>query len=602
MIKNYFLIVKKITLVLLFFLIFSNKLYAANVTEDTTFSSDATAQQVVTENDVDIIVTNNASIERTGQKAIKNTDAEVTGTTLTIHSGSSVTSTGNNTISTEGGELTITNSGTIQALGASGSNSKAINLSGSDGGITITNNSGAIITSPGNTILGTSGTGGDNTTIENSGQITSINTTSSSSAIIFSDNDTGNTITNNIGGEITSKGNKGTIIVGVSSTITNSGTIKNNKSVDKNVIQLKGNNNTITLKDEGIVVGMIKAANGTTGNTLKLNHGVGKSYYYDTSGTFTLEDLDGNQVVKGSAGSVGQGGSEILDELLGTKSLNIRQSLSKYKNAEEDLKENQSWGEINLSTFKRKQNNQNLSLGFNSADLTINLMYPDHGKDFILSLGNGSQKFTKDYGVNRDSLHTGFFFRDHPIFNKFGDESFILGGVNLKKSEREILTNTTSSGKLSITDNFETFDLIIGTKINNDFIIPNIGATLGLSYTPSHKESNYYSWDKKEVSNLSIYLDDDYKLNLGKNYQLNLGWILDARQMILGKEQDYEINGTSASYSQDTDITKELTLATNLGFDKKISEQHFFKFYLDSTISSQELSSISGNFSYKLTF
>ena len=105
------------------------------------------------------------------------------------------------------------------------------------------------------------------------------------------------------------------------------------------------------------------------------------------------------------------------------------------------------------------------------ADLTINLMYPDHGKDFILSLGNGSQKFTKDYGVNRDSLHTGFFFRDHPILNKFGDESFILGGVNLKKSEREILTNTTSSGKLSITDNFETYDLIIGTKINNDFII-----------------------------------------------------------------------------------------------------------------------------------
>ena len=593
--------IKKIVLILLFFLIFSNKLYAANVAEDTTFSSDATAQQIVTADNVDIIVTNNSSIARTGQKAIKNTDSEVTGTTLTIHSGSSVTSTGNNTISTEGGDLTITNSGTIQALGASGSNSKAINISGSDG-VSITNNSGGIITSPGNTILGTSGTGGDNTTIENSGQITTINTTSSSSAIIFSDNDTGNTITNNIGGEITSKGNKGTIIVGVSSTITNSGTIKNNKSVDKNVIQLKGNNNTVTLKDEGIVVGMIKAANGTTGNTLKINHGVGRSYYYDTSGTFTLEDLDGNQVVKGSAGSVGQGGSEILDELLGTKSLNIRQSLSKYKNAEEDLKENQSWGEINLSTFKRKQNNQNLSLGFNSADLTINLMYPDHGKDFILSLGNGSQKFTKDYGVNRDSLHTGFFFRDHPILNKFGDESFILGGVNLKISEREILTNTTSSGKLSITDNFETYDLIIGTKINNDFIIPNIGATLGLSYTPSHKESDYYSWDKKEVSNLSIYLDDDYKLNLGKNYQLNLGWILDARQMVLGKEQNYEINGTSAIYSQDTDLTKEVTLATNLGFDKKMSDQHFFKFYLDSTISTQELASFSGNFAYKFAF
>ena len=588
---------KKIILILFFLLIFSNKLYAVNITADTTYSSDSSGTQYVyTTDDKSVVITNDSTFTRSRKLFIID-DAERSGVSLTIHSGSTVTTTTNsNTIFTDGGDLTITNSGTINA-----DTSKAINISKSDG-VSITNNSGGVISSNGNTILGDAGTGADNTTIVNSGKIFSTESGSESSAIVVADNDTGTTITNNAGGEIYSEGSTSTIILGVSSTLTNSGSIKNNKSVDTNVIQLKGNNNTVTLKDEGIVVGMIKAKSGTTGNTLKINHGVGRSYYYDTSGTFTLEDLDGNQIVKGSAGSVGQGGSEILDELLGTKSLNIRQSLSKYKNAEEDLKENQSWGEINFSTFKRKQNNQNLSLGFNSADLTINLMYPDHGKDFILSLGNGSQKFTKDYGVNRDSLHTGFFFRDHPIFNKFGDESFILGGVNLKKSEREILTNTTSSGKLSITDNFETYDLIIGTKINNDFIIPNIGATLGLSYTPSHNESNYYSWDKKKVSNLSIYLDDDYKLNLGKNYQLNLGWILDARQMFLGKEQNYEINGTSAIYSQDTDLTEEVTLATNLGFDKKISDQHFFKFYLDSTISTQELSSISGNFAYKFAF
>ena len=588
---------KKIILILFFLLIFSNKLYAVNITADTTYSSDSSGTQYVyTTDDKSVVITNDSTFTRSRKLFIID-DAERSGVSLTIHSGSTVTTTTNsNTIFTDGGDLTITNSGTINA-----DTSKAINVSKSDG-VSITNNSGGVISSNGNTILGDAGTGADNTTIVNSGKIFSTESGSESSAIVVANNDTGTTITNNAGGEIYSEGSSSTIILGVSSTLTNSGSIKNNKSVDTNVIQLKGNNNTVTLKDEGIVVGMIKAKSGTTGNTLKINHGVGRSYYYDTSGTFTLEDLDGNQIVKGSAGSVGQGGSEILDELLGTKSLNIRQSFSKYKNAEEDLKENESWGEINFSTFKRKQNNQNLSLGFNSADLTINLMYPDHGKDFILSLGNGNQKFTKDYDVTRHFLHTGFFFRDHTILNKFGDESFILGGVNLKKSEREILTNTTSSGKLSITDNFETYDLIIGTKINNDFIIPNIGATLGLSYTPSHNESSFYSWDKKKVSNLSIYLDDDYKLNLGKNYQLNLGWILDARQMVLGKEQNYEINGTSAIYSQDTDLTKEVTLATNLGFDKKMSDQHFFKFYLDSTISTQELASFSGNFAYKFAF
>ena len=49
-------------------------------------------------------------------------------------------------------------------------------------------------------------------------------------------------------------------------------------------------------------------------------------------------------------------------------------------------------------------------------------------------------------------------------------------------------------------------------------------------------------------------------------------------------------------------LIKELTLATNLGFEKKISNEHFFKFYLDSTISTQELMSFSGNFTYKFAF
>ena len=588
---------KKIILVLLFFLIFSNKLYAENITEDTTYSSDSSdTQYVFTVDDKSAVITNNSTFTRSRKLFISN-DAERTGVSLTIHSGSTITTTTNsNTIFTDGADFTITNSGTINA-----DTSKAINVSESDG-VSITNNSGGVISSDGNTILGDAGNGADNTTIVNSGKIFSTESSSESSAIVFANDDTGTTITNNAGGEIYSEGNTSTIILGVSSTLTNSGSIKNNKSVDTNVIQLKGNNNTVTLKDGGIVVGMIKAKNGTTGNTLKLNHGVGKSYYYDTSGTFTLEDLDGNQVVKGSAGSVGQGGSEILDELLGTKSINIRQSLIKFKNEEEDLEEGKSWGEINFSIFKRKQNDQDLSLGFNYTGLTINLINPYQGKAFILSLGTGNQKFTKNHSIHRYSLHSGLYFRDQPFLNKFVDESFILGGVNLHNSEREILTNTTASGKLDVTDLFGSYDLLVGTKINNDFLIPNIGTTFGLSFTPEHSETKFYDWNTKTVSNLSVYLDDEYKLNLGKNYQLNLGWILDLRQMILGKDQDYVINGTSATYSQDTNLTQELTLATNLGFEKKISKEHFFKFYLDSTISTQELMSFSGNFTYKFTF
>ena len=57
------------------------------------------------------------------------------------------------------------------------------------------------------------------------------------------------------------------------------------------------------------------------------------SYYYDIdgNGTYTLQDLDGNPVVKGSAGSVGQGGNEMVDEELGYKSISLRNSLTRYQ-------------------------------------------------------------------------------------------------------------------------------------------------------------------------------------------------------------------------------------------------------------------------------
>ena len=574
-------------------------LNAEDIDEDKTYNSDdLSTQYTFTADNFGVTVTNNATLSR-GQKLFILDDAERVGNSITVHSGSTLTTTGNgNTIFTDGAELTITNSGTIST---STNKSKAINISKSDN-VSITNNSGGVIRSGGNTILGTTSPGSDNTTIVNSGQIISTNSASASSAIIVSDNDSGTTITNNSGGEITSKGNKGTIIVGVSSTITNSGTIKNN-NLDKNAIQLKGNNNTITLKDEGVVIGIIKAASGTTGNTLKLNHGVGKSYYYNTSGDFTLQDLDGNQVVEGSAGSVSQGGSEILDELLGYKSLNIRKSLTKYKSTTNESKSKKGWGEINFASFNRKQNNQSLSLGFNYAGVGINLINPySKDKDFILSIETSKQNFTKDHTINRYSISSGFYFPNRSLFNNIGNESFLLAGLTLHKSDRQILTNTTASGRLDIKDNYETFELIAGTKINNNYFIPNLGLTFGFSHTPSHLEDNFYEWDAKNIGNISFYFDDDYKFNFGSNNSINLGWILDLRKMVTAKDQDFEINNTGATYKQDDDLTEEVTLAANIGYEKKISDQHFLKFNLDSTTSTQELTSFSGNFSYKFTF
>ena len=462
-------IIKKNLIILFLFIQISN-LHAANVAEDTTISSDATDQKNVTANDIDIVITNNSTLAKTGQKAIKNNASSITGTTLTIHSGSAVTSTGANTISTEGGQFTITNSGTI-----SSSVSKAINLSSSNG-VSITNSSGGVISANGYAILGDASNTTDNITIDNSGTIfSSVTTGSTSTAIILDEYNNGDpipntTITNNAGGSIYSEGPKATIKLGTSSTITNSGSIKNNKSVDKNSIELIGNNNTVTLKDEGIVVGKIKAASGTTGNTLKFNHGVGKSYYYNTGGDFTLEDLDGNQVVKGSAGSVGQGGSETLDELLSYKSINLRNFFNEYNK----LGDQDAWGETYISYLKRDTHKSNLATEYDLTNFGVNLINKIDNANFVIAFEGGRQDFVKDHNIDYQNITAGVYLpqKDNPYLNL---DLFILGGITLKDGERTILTNTTTSGKLTIDSDYETYEIHTGIKKNNSSSIPDFG-------------------------------------------------------------------------------------------------------------------------------
>ena len=595
--KNILYLYLLIQLFSIFIVIFIAK--AENVTSSKTISNETeTSQQhIKTNSDITLTVTNNATVTRSNY-AIKvngTEDDAADDATISISSGSTVeTSSGGNAIyAQDTSGLTINNSGTI----SSSESTKAIDVAGADD-VNITNNSGGEIYAQGRVITIGNAT---NVTITNSGKIYGTSGGSNADTIYGANNTSNITINNNSGGEIKNNGtNKAAIRLIKNSTITNSGTIKNDQGPDYNAIKLTGNNNTVTLKDEGIIVGKIESTG--SNNTLKLNHGVGRSYYYETTGNFTLEDLDGNNVVKGSAGSVGQGGSEILDELLGYRSLNIRKSLTRYnRNVKNNSDDEEGWGEVNFSTFKRKQNNNSLSLGFNYANLAINLINPYKDSDFILSFETGIQNFTKDHSINRYSIHSGLFFSDKKIFNTINSENFIVGGITLNDSERKILTNTTSSGTLMLSDVYESYELIAGTKIKNKYFIPNIGMTFGLSHTPGHSE-DYYVWTQKDVSNLSFYFDDDYELKLVGNTAISFGWLLDFRKLISSRIQTYEVKGTKATYLQHADLTEEITFSGALGIQKQFSENHSLKISLDGIQSTQELTSVSGNFSYKFIF
>ena len=83
-----------------------------------------------------------------------------------------------------------------------------------------------------------------------------------------------------------------------------------------------------------------------------------------------------------------------------------------------------------------------------------------------------------------------------------------MAGIGHNKSERQILTNTTTSGRLDITDSYLNYDFFNWNLIQS---LPDIGFNLGYSYTPSHKEKVLYM-GRKTSFNGSVSLVMNMKL------------------------------------------------------------------------------------------
>ena len=514
---------------------------------------------------------------------------EIDNATVVVESGGIIKGKSNAIMGRELSGLTVINSGTIEAT-----SSKAIQLQDAQGA-TITNKSGGIIFARTNAIVQQEASGGEDatgTTINNAGTIYGVD----NRAIYFYDGATNATVTNESGGILYNESTEATVQIDTNSTLVNSGTIDNRNSPSNAGIAIVGNDNTVTLKDGSILVGTIDGGS-TTGNTLKFQHGMGQGYYYKTSGDFTLQDLDGNQVVKGSAGSVGQGASETLDELLSYKSINLRNFFSKYNK----LDDQDAWGETYVSNLKRDAHTSNLALEYDLTNFGVNLINKIDNANFVIAFEGGRQDFVKDHKIDYQNISAGIYLpqKDNPYLNL---DLFILGGITLKDGERTILTNTTTSGKLTIDSDYETYEIHTGIKKNNSSSIPDFGFAASYSMTPSYDESKYFSWTDRHVGNLSIFFEDDYNLINNKDSKLFLGWTLDMRKMMGDKKQVYSINGTSATYKQHNDLTNEISLIANMGYEKKFSDKSKILFSLDAKNTNRYTKSLGANISFKSKF
>ncbi len=594
--------------IIIIYLMSLSQVNAANITGSNTINSDSTTQQVYNADETSLTITNSSTLSRSGQAPVNingKNDA-----TLTIHSGSSLTATSHNTVQGKDQlRLTVTNSGTISSGG-----SKAINLLNAQNS-TVTNNAGGIIKSNTNTITLTEVSGtGNNVTITNSGQIfaEAVSSGATNNNAIKSEDDTNNmTLINNIGGHIYNNNSSATalqqatvfIAAEDTATLTNSGTIENKAGPENYAIRIAGSGVTVTLKDSGKVIGKINVAD--SGHTIKLQHGAGQGYYYDIdgNGTYILQDLDGNPVVKGSAGSVGQGGNEMIDEELGYKSLGVRSSLVRYQKSDEYSQREKGWGEITTSFLKRDGDKSTLALDNKKIGIGANIFEPiSDNKTLIFSFETSLQNISKNHDIDKFSFLTGVNFDKIQISDKIYSEIYFLGGASFNKSDRKILTNTTSSGLLDITDVYKSYEVLFGNKVIFNNLLPDLSFNFGYSHTPSHEESKYYRWEEKDVYNGSIAFSNEHQILKDNKKNLYLSWIADARTILNDDLQVFYVNGTKGTYTQNNDLKTEFSLSAGINYDYKFSQNSKFSVALDGLHTTQDTNSIKANLKYSHKF
>ena len=518
----------------------------------------------------DDFTVSSASTATNGGNTVNGSDS------LTVTATGSISPSWANGISSNGGSNTITVEGSITTLnGRTGielvnENGTQITLSGA-AQITSTSNG---TQGAGIDIAGFLGGNNNSITLSDTAKIITIGN-SGPGISIYGDN---NTVTLSQGTEISTSGTSSDGIYvydGTGNTFNIAGKIKATNT-DANAIYLEGGaNGAVNLKEGAVIIGAIKTDDAfATGSVLNLDVGLGTSYILTTTGTWTVNDLDGRSFTYSGnvASSLSGGNSETADDMLFDSTRSLHASISRSAGSEKsgwvDFYSHSSERAANTAQpnmLPYKANASGLSIGVPVLSGTRSLEVVINSHRAALNIAEDSQK------LDGHSTKIGVVLTQPPTASGWQlAASGFVGRTSYDGTRGEVLDNLSETGMTSLSSEFSSADAVVAVSAQYSAELSKttrfeggVEGSYAYQDIAAYDESSNFSWAARKLAQSigGVSAGVVYQSSEAMSYSFRLG--AQRRTVVQGAQTSYTNYGTA--YTLDAGLTSETYYDAEVG-------------------------------------
>ena len=518
----------------------------------------------------DDFTVSSASTATNGGNTVNGSDS------LTVTATGSISPSWANGISSNGGSNTITVEGSITTLnGRTGielvnENGTQITLSGA-AQITSTSNG---TQGAGIDIAGFLGGNNNSITLSDTAKIITIGN-SGPGISIYGDN---NTVTLSQGTEISTSGTSSDGIYvydGTGNTFNIAGKIKATNT-DANAIYLEGGaNGAVNLKEGAVIIGAIKTDDAfATGSVLNLDVGLGTSYILTTTGTWTVNDLDGRSFTYSGnvASSLSGGNSETADDMLFDSTRSLHASISRSAGSEKsgwvDFYSHSSERAANTAQpnmLPYKANASGLSIGVPVLSGTRSLEVVINSHRAALNIAEDSQK------LDGHSTKIGVVLTQPLTASGWQlAASGFVGRTSYDGKRGEVLDNLSETGMTSLSSEFSSADAVVAVSAQYSAELSKttrfeggVEGSYAYQDIAAYDESSNFSWAARKLAQSigGVSAGVVYQSSEAMSYSFRLG--AQRRTVVQGAQTSYTNYGTA--YTLDAGLTSETYYDAEVG-------------------------------------